>query len=238
YFVSTVGINEAIIKKYIEEQGKEDFGQAELELGGSHGSTDPWRPSLVAGFVYFAKDSLVVARDTKRQTAIETISLQIKADNLHVWDNTKYLYEKDESVGKNYNPELEGLKELFRKHKFTPPKGYNNICYFIGMGPGKNGSTGDDNEFVIATWGEETSTNKIGEPGIIVRGTNKAVNAFTSLFSGKLEINEEAFRCRSQDEFKIPRAIFSLIPDIGAPGSRPKFLKLGDKGQIESIEVK
>ncbi|MCF7831215.1 hypothetical protein K9M41_04475, partial [Candidatus Gracilibacteria bacterium] len=46
YFVSTVGINEAIIKKYIEEQGKEDFGQAELELGGSHGSTDPWRPSL------------------------------------------------------------------------------------------------------------------------------------------------------------------------------------------------
>lgn len=32
YFVSTVGINEDIIKKYIEEQGKEDFGQAELEL--------------------------------------------------------------------------------------------------------------------------------------------------------------------------------------------------------------
>ncbi|MFP4464993.1 MAG: transposase [Alphaproteobacteria bacterium] len=32
YFVSTVGIDEGIIKRYIETQGKEDIGQAELEL--------------------------------------------------------------------------------------------------------------------------------------------------------------------------------------------------------------
>jgi putative transposase len=32
YFVSTVGINEAIIRKYVELQGKEETGQAELEL--------------------------------------------------------------------------------------------------------------------------------------------------------------------------------------------------------------
>jgi len=32
YFVSTVGINEDIIKKYIEMQGKEDSGQAKLEF--------------------------------------------------------------------------------------------------------------------------------------------------------------------------------------------------------------
>ena len=32
YFVSTVGINESVIRKYIEMQGKEDRGQAELEL--------------------------------------------------------------------------------------------------------------------------------------------------------------------------------------------------------------
>ena len=32
YFVSTVGINEKIIRKYIEQQGEEDSGQAELEL--------------------------------------------------------------------------------------------------------------------------------------------------------------------------------------------------------------
>ncbi len=32
YFVSTVGINEQIIRKYIEHQGKEDSGQAKLEL--------------------------------------------------------------------------------------------------------------------------------------------------------------------------------------------------------------
>ena len=33
YCVSTVGINEAIIRRYIENQGKEDAGQAKLELG-------------------------------------------------------------------------------------------------------------------------------------------------------------------------------------------------------------
>lgn len=32
YFVSTVGINEEVIRKYVEMQGKEDTGQAELEL--------------------------------------------------------------------------------------------------------------------------------------------------------------------------------------------------------------
>jgi putative transposase len=33
YFISTVGVNEEIIKNYIEQQGKEDSGQAQLVLG-------------------------------------------------------------------------------------------------------------------------------------------------------------------------------------------------------------
>ena len=32
YFFSTVGINEKVIKRYIEHQGREDSGQAELEF--------------------------------------------------------------------------------------------------------------------------------------------------------------------------------------------------------------
>jgi len=32
YFVSTVGINETVIKRYIEEQGKKDSGQTKFEL--------------------------------------------------------------------------------------------------------------------------------------------------------------------------------------------------------------
>ena len=32
FFVSTVGINEHIIKQYVENQGREDEGQAQLEL--------------------------------------------------------------------------------------------------------------------------------------------------------------------------------------------------------------
>ncbi|WP_338453677.1 IS200/IS605 family transposase [Candidatus Bealeia paramacronuclearis] len=33
YFVSTVGVNEYAIKRYIEHQGQEDLGQAQLVLG-------------------------------------------------------------------------------------------------------------------------------------------------------------------------------------------------------------
>jgi putative transposase len=33
YFISTVGVNEATIRRYIEQQGREDSGQATLELG-------------------------------------------------------------------------------------------------------------------------------------------------------------------------------------------------------------
>ena len=32
YFVSTVGIDEEVIKKYIRHQGEEDMGQAQLAL--------------------------------------------------------------------------------------------------------------------------------------------------------------------------------------------------------------
>ena len=33
YFISTVGINDLVIKRYIEHQGQEDLGQAQLALG-------------------------------------------------------------------------------------------------------------------------------------------------------------------------------------------------------------
>jgi putative transposase len=33
YFASTVGIDEATILKYVQQQGEEDSGQAQLELG-------------------------------------------------------------------------------------------------------------------------------------------------------------------------------------------------------------
>ncbi|MFP4098958.1 MAG: transposase [Alphaproteobacteria bacterium] len=33
YFVSTVGVKQDVLKRYIQHQGKEDTGQAELDLG-------------------------------------------------------------------------------------------------------------------------------------------------------------------------------------------------------------
>ena len=45
YFVSTIGINEQIIRRYIEHQGQEDGGQAKLELWRCPDTTgvSPWR---------------------------------------------------------------------------------------------------------------------------------------------------------------------------------------------------
>ena len=37
YFISTSGVNEDIIRRYIQQQGKEDSGQATLELGWCYG---------------------------------------------------------------------------------------------------------------------------------------------------------------------------------------------------------
>ena len=37
YFVSTVGVDARIIKRYIQQQGNEDTGQAELDLGDTAG---------------------------------------------------------------------------------------------------------------------------------------------------------------------------------------------------------
>lgn len=37
YFVSTVGVDARIIKRYIQQQGNEDAGQAELDLGDTAG---------------------------------------------------------------------------------------------------------------------------------------------------------------------------------------------------------
>ena len=43
YFVSTVGVDEAVIKKYIEMQEKEDSGHAEPETASNRG----WKPAEV-----------------------------------------------------------------------------------------------------------------------------------------------------------------------------------------------
>lgn len=90
----------------------------------------------------------------------------IKVDGADDWKNTKYVYALPAD-----------LSALMAANDFRVPAGKNNICYFIGMADGTESGVGDDNEFVIATWGESTSTVETGTPGLLLDGTQGAIDA-------------------------------------------------------------
>ena len=111
---------------------------------------------------YFGK-----ARDAARKTNISTIAMMFRVDGSTNWNNNKYVYSE------------EALQALFDENDYRAPKGDNNICYFIGMGAGES-PVGDDNQFVIATWGESTSTDDANNPGLLYDGTAAAMEALES----------------------------------------------------------
>jgi len=107
---------------------------------------------------YFGK-----ARDAERTSAVQNIALMIKVEGADDWDNTKYMHDATT------------LADLFDANDFRAPKATNAIPYYIAMT--NNGATGvgDDNEFVIATWGESTSTADPKAAGVICDGTQIGV---------------------------------------------------------------
>lgn len=109
---------------------------------------------------YFGK-----ARDAERQAAVQNIALMIKVDHSETWDDDKFLFS------------LAGLQGLFALNDFRLPKGQANICYYIGMSDGADVELGDDNEFIVTTWGETRSTAAAGTEGPLVDGTEAAVTA-------------------------------------------------------------
>jgi prepilin-type N-terminal cleavage/methylation domain-containing protein len=160
---------------------------------------------------YFGK-----ARDAARTTSVSSMTLMIKVDGADVWDNTKYIYT-DMS-----------LEALFDSNDFRAQKGVNNICYFIGMAQ-STASVGDDNEFVIATWGEEVSTDDRATAGVIMDGTT---NAMDSIRGADPDLTEGDFSCTNPN-FANVKAAFDdqftdgfdntmlYIDDAGAVGSTP-----------------
>ncbi len=113
---------------------------------------------------YFGK-----ARDAERTSAVQNMALMIKVDGADDWDNTKYMYT------------FTTLSALFDANDFRAPKATNNIPYYIAMTNNGNVGVGDDNEFVVATWGESTSTIDMKTPGVIADGTQKAVDNVNGL---------------------------------------------------------
>jgi len=113
---------------------------------------------------YFGK-----ARDAERQSGVQNIALMIKVDGADDWTNTKYAYDDA------------GLTALMAANDFRIPDGKNDICYFIGMSDGSATGVGDDNEFVVATWGESTSTELTGTSGLLMDGTAAAMDSLLDI---------------------------------------------------------
>ena len=128
---------------------------------------------------YFGK-----ARDAERRAAVQNLALMIKVDSSDRWDDTKYIYDK------------EGLEELASSNDFRFPRASKNICYFIATSKGADAYVGDDNEFVVATWGETGASavgeQDVGEPGLVIDGTENGVNA---LAEASEALVETSFSC-------------------------------------------
>ncbi len=159
---------------------------------------------------YFGK-----ARDAERQSGVQNIALMIKVDGADDWTDTKYIY--DENVA---TPLVADLSTLMDANDFRIPAGKNNICYFIGMANGAKEGIGDDNEFVIATWGESTSTTETGTEGVLIDGTQAAMDA---LEAANLTV----------DDFDCTSAMTDVVTAFEAVDGTESYLFIDDNGAID-----
>ncbi len=113
------------------------------------------------------------ARDAARKAAVASIALMIKADSAHNADVDIYVYE-DETV----------LTDMLELDGFRLPKAESGICYVIGGGKGVNKDLGIDNQFIVATIGESTSTLAPTYAGLIMDGTKAPMAKLLSSVPG------------------------------------------------------
>jgi len=81
---------------------------------------------------------------------------------------------------------------------------YKNNCYFVGMAAGPT-SSAKDNDFVIATWGESTSTLDEYNPGVLAVGTQQGVSNLIRAGG----ITEEYFHCDKPENYEQLNDAFS-----------------------------
>lgn len=135
---------------------------------------------------YFGK-----ARDAERVSAVQNMVLMIKVDGADDWSHAKFMYDEDATIDVDAY-EYAALGDLFTANDFRLPKGTNNICYLIAMRGADNTDVGDNNQFVVMTWGESTSTAAVGDAGVLMDGTGSIVSKLTSLI---VDLDAADFAC-------------------------------------------
>ncbi len=175
---------------------------------------------------YFGK-----ARDSERTASVQSMATMIKVDGADVWENTKYAYGEDGGTGEWLDASgaidlPRSLDALFKLNDFRQPKGSNNICYFYGVLGGAGDRVGDDNDFVIATWGESGSTEDAKTPGLILDGTEAGRAA---LLDASTPLVKEDFACGG--DYSNVKAALSGLDTTGGE----LYLELNENAEIVSL---
>ncbi|MCF7847015.1 MAG: hypothetical protein K9M51_03205 [Candidatus Gracilibacteria bacterium] len=102
-------------------------------------------------------------RDAQRFDAVKSIALMLKVDATKQWHNGRYLYDAHQ------------LDALFRNNDTRPPIAKEDIAYFVLTSNTTNTGEGEDDQFVVVTWGERANSKTTGKEGLILAGTEAAV---------------------------------------------------------------
>lgn len=171
------------------------------------------------------------ARDVKRQATVRDIAAIIRASGVGR-DNAQFSTYTGPLV--RYSYAAADLKKLLEDNGFKGADTDSNICYFYGY-IAQFGTTfeSEDGDFIVATWGESTSTANPGSPGPIYDGTTLAKENFAHSESEDIvysPIAPELFRKLRKNDFNCDyynqrnRLPLTLIPD---PGYMPYLIFSG-----------
>lgn len=135
------------------------------------------------------------AGDTIRIKHIQSIATSIRANALGQAESDRYFYPTHASL----------LKSLGQSH-FKIPEPYGNICYFVGTVQNKEKGTSD---FVVLSWGTETSTLNPKIPGVIFETSSEIIKNTLQVLSPT--IDSDHFACKQNKSIPWKRDMSSLL---------------------------
>lgn len=158
---------------------------------------------------------LTVARsgDTIRMKHISNISTSIKANSLGKMARNKYFY-----------PTHVDLLNALKKTHFDIPDPYNNICYFFGSVQNEEKNTSD---YIIITWGDESSTLDPKLPGVIFETSNDIMKKVIYKISPTLD--RKHFRCKQNKTIPWKNDMSTLLKMKLFP---THWLKINEEQQV------
>lgn len=172
---------------------------------------------------YFGK-----ARDAERIAAVQNIALMMKVEGADIWDDNKYFLG-----GAATSPGLLAtLTSLFSANDYRVPKASKEVCYIISVSNADVsavGAAGDNDQFVVSTWGETRSSNDAKAAGVIGDGTEFSLQGDSEaipnpgLLSDLSDTNltEALYRCGTLTAAQLapsPAALFGAIKVMSSDG--------------------